>query len=691
LCLLSCGPDTQEKKDPDMNNEHAYTNALINETSPYLLQHAHNPVNWYPWGDEALEKAKKENKLILVSIGYSACHWCHVMEHESFEDTAVARLMNDHFICIKVDREERPDIDQVYMNAVQLMTGSGGWPLNCFALPDGRPVYGGTYFPKQQFMSVLVSLADLYRNDTAKAIDYAERLTEGIQKSELIKLNTGKPQFSMDTLKRTVDVWKERFDNKEGGPMRAPKFPLPNNYEFLLHYYFASKDETLLDHIHLTLKKMAWGGIYDQVGGGFARYSTDTLWKAPHFEKMLYDNAQLVTLYCEGYRLSKDPLYKNVVEETLAFIEREMTSPEGAFYSALDADSEGEEGKYYVWTKEELAKILGDDYSLFADYFNVNNNGLWEHGNYILLRNQPDAVIAKQHTITADELHKKITDLKKKVLSVREKRIRPGLDDKTLTSWNALMLKAYADAYNTFGDARYLEAALKNANFILQKQKRSDGGLNHNYKNGKSNINGYLEDYSFTIEAFIALYEASLDEKWLNEAKQLADFTVTHFHDKNSVMFWFTSDLDKALIARKMEVMDNVIPSSNSSMAKALFLLGNYFDNAEYISLSKQMLNNVQHDMAQYGSGYSNWGLLLLWQTAPFYEVAIVGNSVDEKRAELLRNYLPNMIFAGSRSSSRLPLLEDKYVESKTLIYICENKACKLPVSDAGEALKLMK
>jgi uncharacterized protein YyaL (SSP411 family) len=690
LYLLSCGSSTQEKNHPFMS-DHRHTNSLIHETSPYLLQHAHNPVDWYPWGKEALEKAKKENKLILVSIGYSACHWCHVMERESFEDTAVAELMNRHFVCIKVDREERPDIDQVYMNAVQLMTGSGGWPLNCFALPDGRPIYGGTYFPKQQFMSVLTTLSDIYKNEPGKVLDYADQLTEGVQKSELVKLNTEKPEFTMDTLKKMVDAWKERFDNVEGGPRKAPKFPLPNNYEFLLHYYHATKDEALLKHITLTLRKMAWGGIYDQLGGGFARYSTDTLWKAPHFEKMLYDNAQLVTLYCEAYRFSKDPLYRDVVYETLEFIRREMTSPEGAFYSALDADSEGEEGRFYVWTKEELHRLLGDDFNLFADYYNINQSGLWEHGNYILLRNKTDEAVAGLHGISASALREKITAWKQKLMAVRDQRVRPGLDDKTLTSWNALMLKAYADAYNTFGEAGFLEAALRNARFILHRQKRSDGGLNHNYKSGRSNINGYLEDYSFTIEGFMALYEASLDEQWLNEARALADYSIRHFYDKQSGMFWFTSDQDDPLIARKMEVTDNVIPSSNSSMARALFLLGNYFDSKEYLSISKQMLNNVRQDMAGYGSGYSNWARLMLWNAAPFYEVAVVGNSVDEKRRDLLRHYLPNMIFAGSRSSNKLPLLEDKYVEGKTLIYVCEHRACQLPVNDAEEAIKLMK
>jgi len=399
---------------------HKHTNSLIHETSPYLLQHAHNPVKWMPWGDEALEKAKKENKLILISVGYSACHWCHVMEHESFEDETVAKIMNDYFVCIKVDREERPDIDQVYMMAVQLMTGQGGWPLNCFALPDGRPIYGGTYFPKKNWINILLNLVDLQKEQPDKMEDYANQLTQGLKLAELIKVNTNETDFKKELIINCYNNWKERFDNVDGGPNKAPKFPLPNNYQFFLRL---STDPSptlpegervdLLEHINLTLTKMAYGGIYDQIGGGFARYSVDHYWKVPHFEKMLYDNAQLVSLYCEAYAVTKNSLYKNVVYETLEFIERELTAPNGGFYSALDADSEGIEGKYYVWTKEELQNILKDDFNLFADYYNINKLGLWEHDNYILLRNVDDHIIAEEHNISIEELQNKITSFKK--------------------------------------------------------------------------------------------------------------------------------------------------------------------------------------------------------------------------------------------------------------------------------------
>ncbi len=695
-----------------MDTTHKHTNHLIQESSPYLLQHAHNPVDWYPWSNEAFEKAKKENKLVLVSIGYSSCHWCHVMEKESFEDEETAKLMNENFVCIKVDREERPNIDMTYMTAVQIMTNSGGWPLNCFTLLDGRPFYGGTYFPNAQWKQVLIKLSELYKTEPRKVEEYAAQLTQEIKKMEIIKLNEEKIAFTMEDAKSIYTQLEKSFDNEEGGPSRAPKFPMPVNYIFLLHYYHLTKNEKAIEHVKLTLSKMAFGGIYDQLGGGFARYSTDAKWKVPHFEKMLYDNAQLVSLYSETYQLTKEPLYKQIVFETLEFISREMTSSEGGFYSTLDADSEGEEGKYYVWKKPELEKILGEKFSVFSDYYNVNNIGFWEHGNYILLRKKPDEEVAKMHNLSVDELRKKISEAKKILLKKRGKRVSaPKADDKQLTSWNALMLKGYADAYAVFGEENFLNSALKNADFILTKlknknpiptlPKREGVGLYHSYKNGKATVDGYLEDYSFAMEAFIALYQITFNEKWLNEAKQLMDYTITHFFDKESGMFFFTSDLsaeaaaqaglDKELIALKMETTDNVIPASNSSIAKDLFLLGIYFDDNNYKKISEQMLSNVKNELKQSGSWFCNWGLLLLNKAAPFYEVAIAGKDAEQKRKELNQIYIQNKLLVGSKTKSSLPLLQDRYVEGKTMIYVCENKVCKLPVEKTEEAVKLMK
>jgi uncharacterized protein YyaL (SSP411 family) len=665
------------------------SNRLSTETSPYLLQHQYNPVDWYPWGDEAFAKAKAENKLVLVSIGYSACHWCHVMEHESFEDDSVAKVMNDHFVCIKVDREERPDVDQVYMNAVQLMTGRGGWPLNCFTMPDGRPVFGGTYYQKSQWLDILDNLTKTWEEEPAKVNDYAEKLSSGVQQSDLVEVNQGPVEFSRSTLDDAVASWRDKLDFKEGGPNRAPKFPLPNNYQFLLKYAHLTDDQQLKDQVYLTLDKMAYGGIYDQIGGGFSRYSTDALWKAPHFEKMLYDNGQLVTLYAEAYQATKKELYKEVVTETLDWVAREMTAKNGAFYSALDADSEGEEGKFYVWSEDELKEHTGDLFPFVKAYYNVNAKGRWEHGNYILLRDDEKRDVAKKLGISTLELDENVVEVKRRLMSIRDTRIRPGLDDKVLTSWNGLMCKGYVDAYLTFGNRKYLSVALKNAEFIWKEQLREDGGLNHSYKDGRSTINGYLEDYCFTAEAFIALYQATLDEKWLERAKTLADYVRLHFSDELTGMFFFTSDIDPPLIARKTEVDDNVIPASNSSMARVFHTLGTLYDDAEMLEIARRMLNNMKERIPEYGSGYSNWGILMLQEVFPYYEIAVTGENAKGYAAKFRESYVPNMLFLGDETGkSELPLLEYKYVDGELMIYVCVNKSCQLPTSNLTEALQ---
>jgi len=696
LAIFSCSGKASENINTAENTPekdtttYAHTNNLINETSPYLLQHAHNPVNWYAWGDKALAKAKAENKLLLISVGYSACHWCHVMEHESFENEEVAKMMNENFICIKVDREERPDIDQIYMNAVQLMTGRGGWPLNCFALPTGEPFYGGTYFQKDQWLQILNNVANEYKVAPEKVNEYAQKLTEGIKTSEMLPMVKDQTPFNMDVLTEGVSKMKKQFDYVEGGGKSAPKFPMPNNYEFLLQYYYHTKDQEILNIVKLTLDKMAYGGIYDQIGGGFARYSTDKYWKAPHFEKMLYDNGQLVSLYSQAYQLTKKPLYQHIVYQTLEYTAREMTAKNGAFYSSLDADSEGEEGKFYVWSKEELQTILKEDFELAKEYYNVNATGKWE-GHYILLRKKDNVKIAEQFNISEEEVVSKIENINTVLLKERAKRVRPGLDDKTLTSWNALMLKGYVDAYNSFGEERFLKAALKNANFILNNQVRKDGGLNHNYKNGVSNLDGYLEDYSFTTAAFIALYQATFDEKWLAEAKKLTDYSIEHFYDANTGFFFFTSNNAKGLVARKMELSDNVIPASNSSMAKNLFLLGELYYEKDYTEKAKQMLKNIEAQASKYISGYSNWGILMLNNVKPFYEIAISGKKAHQKRKELNSSYIPNKLVMGSIKPSNLPLLELKEVNGKTMIYVCYNNVCQSPVENVSEALLQIK
>ena len=684
---ISC--NSQQKN--EMTEKHKYTNSLVNETSPYLLQHAHNPVNWYPWNEATLAKAQKEDKLLLISIGYSACHWCHVMEHESFEDEEVAKIMNDNFICIKVDREERPDIDQIYMTAVQLMSQRGGWPLNCIALPDGKPFWGGTYFRKNDWKRQITGLANAYQNDRAKVLEFSESLANGIKQVEMVIKNPKQEKFVWQDANNMVSHWSERFDNTEGGSNGAPKFPMPNAYNFLLRYAHLSNNKEVLEHIELTLNKIAFGGIYDQIGGGFARYSTDRLWKVPHFEKMLYDNGQLVSLYSEGYLKFKKTLYKEIVFESLEFVERELLDETGAFYSALDADSEGEEGKFYVWNETELKLFIREDFDIFKDYYNINNKGLWEHGDYILLKEKTKQEIARKYKVSVADLDTKISSWKKILMEERDKRIRPGLDDKSLTSWNALMLKGYIDAYITFGEKHHLDIALKNANFIVNRQLQSDGKLWHSYKNGRSTINAYLEDYSITISAFISLYGATFNEKWLNLSEQMMQYAITHFYDKESGMFFFTSDLDPPLVARKMEINDNVIPASNSVMANALYDLGIILDKEEYKKMSRTMLNNVKEEMSSYGSGYANYANLMLKIIHPYYEVVVVGKDAHEKSLEINKEYKPNKLFIGSFGKSKMPLLEGKFVEGQTMIYVCENKVCQMPTNKIIQAINLLK
>jgi uncharacterized protein len=685
--FLGCSGKSNQK----LEQQESVANDLINETSPYLLQHAYNPVNWKPWREKALKQAKDENKLIVISVGYSACHWCHVMEEESFENDSVAKLMNDNFISIKVDREERPDIDQVYMNAVQLMTGSGGWPLNCIALPDGRPVFGGTYFSKKQWVKILKDMSELYANDPQKVIAYAQKLTEGVQKSDLIEVNKDEVPFTVDKLNTAVKELETYLDTKNGGLLKAPKFPMPGNLDFLLRYSYQTNNEKLQKYLETTLTKIANGGIYDQIGGGFSRYVVDDRWHVPHFEKMLYDNAQLVSLYSKAYQLTKNKYYKDVVKETLSFVERELLQNEGAFYSSLDADSknvkgEVEEGAFYVWDVNQLKSVLEDDYNLFASYYNINAIGKWENDKYILYKTKTDIEFAELNSIQLTDLQGKVKLWKTKLFKARALRNRPRTDDKVLTSWNALMLKAYVNAYKAFGNETYLITAKNNANFIVKNQMQEDGSLFHSYKDGKSTIDGFSEDYAHTISALIELYQVTFDDKWLTLAKQLTDYTLQHFLDENTSMFYFTNKTAASLIARKMEVLDNVIPASNSVMADNLFKLSHYFYDKNYRDFAKQMLSNIQSDMEKAPSGYTNWMSLYLNYSNPYYEIAIAGKEAQEKMKKFNEYYLPNILMSGATENSGLPLLKNKFIEDETFIYVCVNGTCKLPVINTENA-----
>ncbi len=672
-----------------MKEQHKYTNTLINESSPYLLQHAHNPVNWHAWNDEVLKKAKDENKPLLISIGYSSCHWCHVMEHESFENEAIAKIMNENFICIKVDREERPDIDKIYMDAVQILTGQGGWPLNCFAMPDGRPFYGGTYFRPEQWTGLLDQVSSLWKSQPQQIIKQAEKVTQGVQYSGFIQLNEDQEAISKDDVVDFYKRWSNDFDNKEGGSKGAPKFPIPNNYISLLRYYFYSKDPEILEHVELSLKKMAYGGIYDQVGGGFARYSVDEYWKVPHFEKMLYDNAQLVSLYSEAYMLTGKSLYKQVIDETLTFIEREMTHGNGGFYSALDADSEGVEGKFYVWKEDEFRKICGPYAQLMSEYYNVGGKGLWEHGDNILLRTESDDDFAQEHNLSRTELENLKILIRGKLLRERNKRIRPGLDDKILTSWNALMIKGYVDAYKATGNKKYKETAIKNANFI-KENLIIDGILFHNYKDDLATIPGFLEDYAFYIDALISLYQVTFEKEWLFLANQLTDYTINNFFDPNNVMFYFTQKSQKGLIVRKTDFMDNVIPSANSVMAHNLSTLGLLFEEESYRNYALQMLRNIKPHMEKYSSAFSNWSMLQMNLTRPYYVVAVIGKDHMAKAEELNKAYQPFSIICATKSDIYLPYFENRVQKDQTMIFVCTEKGCLLPTEDATEALVMM-
>jgi uncharacterized protein len=685
--ISSC---SQQKSSP-VKEKFMFTNSLIHENSPYLLQHAHNPVDWYPWGNEALNKAKKENKMLLISVGYAACHWCHVMEHESYEDTAVANIMNKNFVCIKVDREERPDVDQVYMNAAYLINGNGGWPLNALAMPDGKPFFAGTYFPKNKWIQLLEYFSDLYNNQQQKLAEQAEHVSKGIRDIENVPRNNTSVSFSAATLDEMFAALSHRIDMDKGGTKGSMKFPMPSIWEYLLQYYYLSKNTNALKAVETTLQNMAYGGIYDQVGGGFSRYATDANWHAPHFEKMLYDNAQLVSLYSHAFQLTKNPLYKRIVYETIAFVKRELTSQDGGFYSSLDADSEGEEGKFYVWSENEIKEILGSDAEIFSGYFGITEKGNWEPD-----KNIPDIIkgeknIEKKYKLTDEQLQDKITELKLKVLTARNKRIRPNTDDKILTSWNALMTKGLIDAYEAFDEKDFLQMAETNIDFLLKHISTKQNGLYRSYKDSKVTIPAFLDDYAFMISALIDYYQVNFKQEYLQKANDFTEYVEAHFFDKTSAMYFYTDDQHSNLIARKMEVSDNVIPSSNSEMAKNLLLLGLYIENNNYAEQSTQLVKNVIDDIKKNTGYYSNWAQVMALQIKSPYEVAILGSRWREKLSEFHKHYLPNIIFMGGDDEGDLTLLRDKLIPGKTTIYVCENKTCQLPVGEVSAAMKLVK
>jgi uncharacterized protein YyaL (SSP411 family) len=662
-------------------------NRLIHSTSPYLLQHAYNPVDWFEWGEEALVKAKSENKPILISIGYSSCHWCHVMEREVFEKENMAAVMNDYLVCIKIDREERPDIDSIYMDAVQALGINGGWPLNVFLTPDQKPFYGGTYFPPDQWLNVLNGIHKAFNEKRDEVLKSANELANIVSQQDTSHY---KKAHAFQNLTTDVEAMFKKlegsFDKEWGGLDKAPKFVMPSVWLWLLRYHYISKNQEALDQVIITLKRIGWGGIYDQVGGGFARYSVDGYWFVPHFEKMLYDNAQLTSLYAEAYAVTKDEQFKTIIIETFEWLQAEMMHPDGGFYSALDADSEGVEGKFYVWTKKEVQKILKDEAELFCDFFNIKEEGNWEHGNSIPIITQPESTFLAKHNVTKEAWDKKLLDMKDHLLSVRDKRIKPGLDDKIITSWNAMMITGLIDAYKYLGEDKFLQAAIKNMRF-LENHLMEGTTIFRSFKEKRSNTKGFLDDYAYVIQACINLYQTTFDEYWIKRADLLTQFTINNFLDNEDGFFFYTSKDSEKLIARKKEIFDNVIPSSNSVMAQNLFRLGSLLDKDQWKQLAEATTTPLAHLIVGEPNYMSNWGIAYTEMKKGFAEIVFAGEEIKQFLWEFHSEYQPFSLLMKASKNSVVPLTEGKgTTKGKNTIYVCYNKTCLKPVLTVTEA-----
>jgi uncharacterized protein YyaL (SSP411 family) len=674
------------------------TNRLADETSPYLLQHAHNPVDWYPWGPEALERARAEDRPILLSVGYSACHWCHVMERESFEDEATAAQMNERFVCIKVDREERPDVDSIYMTAVQQMTGRGGWPMTVFLTPAGAPFYGGTYYPPAprygmpSFRQVLAAVWEAWRERRAEVDASADDLREMLRQTAAVLPTASALDASV--LDRAFTELARRFDPRWGGFGAAPKFPQAMVLELLLRHWKRTGSAEALEMATLTLRRMAEGGMYDHVGGGFARYSTDAQWLVPHFEKMLYDNALLARVYLHAWQAAGDPEHRRVVEETLGWVMREMTSPEGGFYSALDADSEGEEGKFYLWTADEVDALLGaDDGRLFRRYYDVSDGGNFEGKNILHTAHTLDAVAAAEG-VTLERLREVVERGRRVLYEARAKRVWPGLDDKVLTSWNAMMLHAFAEAARVLERDDWRKAAVRCADLLLGAL-RPGGRLMRTYKEGRARIPAFLEDHALLVEALLALYEATWDARWVREARSLADELLERFWDDGAGVFYDTARDAEELVVRPRDVFDNATPSGSSAAVMALLRLGELVGEGRYRAVAERALAGSMELMARVPAGFGHLLNALDFALSAPTEIAIVGNPAAEDARALLRTvsraYLPNAVLAfrtpdtGDADARLIPLLEGRTAQGgRATAYVCERLACKQPVTDAS-------
>jgi uncharacterized protein YyaL (SSP411 family) len=676
-----------------------HTNRLVAETSPYLLQHAHNPVDWYPWGEEALQRARAEDKPVLVSIGYSACHWCHVMERESFEDEETARFMNEHFVNIKIDREERPDLDHIYMDAVQAITGSGGWPLNVFLTPEGKPFYGGTYFPprpvhnRSSWKEVLSALSSAYRDKKEEITTQAENLTRHLAESNSSGIGSSGQAaiFTRDTLRGIFDNLMKSADQLEGGFGGAPKFPQTFSIRFLLHYYYFTKEEPALQQACLSLDKMIRGGIYDQLGGGFARYATDGEWLVPHFEKMLYDNALLIIILSEAYQLTGKELYREAIVQTMAFIGSELSSPvaeeKGAFYSALDADSEGIEGKYYVWDKAEIDAVLGKESPLFCAFYGVVDGGNWE-GSTILNRSGGSA---RESELSPGE-RRKLELARLRLLEHRSERVRPALDDKILLGWNALMNIACSKAYAAVGKEEYRDLAIANMNFCWSRLRGNGLYLfYHGYKAGEAKYPAFLDDYSYMISALMHLQEITGDPEYLLRAKELMEYVLDHFSEEATGFFYFTHVLQQDLIIRKKEIYDGATPSGNATMAFNLAYMALLFDRPEWSDRAERMAASLQGVVGGYPGSFGVWATLYQAFTYLIPEVVITGRNLDAIRKEFLGQMIPYRVFqSANQKNTQFPLLADKPAGDTPLIFLCKNYTCQPPVNEVATLIRCL-
>ncbi len=708
---------------PELCSMHPFTNRLIHESSPYLQQHAHNPVDWYPWGEEALEKAKRENKPILVSIGYAACHWCHVMERESFENEETAQIMNGNFVNIKIDREERPDLDHIYMDAVQVMTGGGGWPLNVFLTPDAKPFYGGTYFPpvraynRASWSEILKAVSDAFYTKRDDIDTQAETLTAHLVQSNSFGLQDpgeAGDVFSSANVQTSMENLMNTADKEWGGFGRAPKFPQTFSIRFLLRHHYAKniqRDSSLNDNdadknnkeaglrqALLSLDKMIDGGIYDQVGGGFARYATDTEWLVPHFEKMLYDNALLVSVLSEAFQLTRNEKYSQVIHETLAFIERELMHPEFGFYSALDADSEGEEGKFYVWQKKEVEEILGKDAALFCAYYDITEHGNWTEGNPPSPKNIPRVLqslddFAAKNNIDVPALKKLLGDGKTKLLDRRALRTRPLLDDKIILGWNALMNIGYTQAYAATGKAHYRQLAIKNMQFLLRVFAADNpNAFHHTWKNERARFPAFLDDYAFLIRALVGLQEITGDTSWLVRAKDITEKVIQDFSEPETGFFYYTPEGQQDVIVRKKELYDSALPSGNSMMASNLYTLSIYFDRPDWKNRALNQVKSLINAITRYPGSFGGWNCLLLEMATGTPEIAILGaEGVAEIHRELLAEYLPHRVLMMSEAENEeFALLAKKNVHSRPAIYVCKNFTCAQPVGSVRAVLSLI-